>query len=100
MATMSLHKATGPFSLYDTWKGNQPLLTNKSQTQETSPHKSTDNFFGHSASYSNNINLCGFNNLCEIFSYLKRGTFKTISAFMANISQHKVMFNMVAIGTW
>lgn len=28
MATMSLHKATGPFSLYDTWKGNQPSLKN------------------------------------------------------------------------
>lgn len=45
MATMSLHKATGPFSLYDTWKGDQPSLTNTSWTQETSLHKSTDHYF-------------------------------------------------------
>lgn len=45
IATMSLHKATGPFSLYDTWKGNQPLLANRSWTQEISPHKTTNHFF-------------------------------------------------------
>lgn len=49
MATMSLHKATGPFSLYDTWKGDQPSLTNTSWSQETSLHKITDHFFGNSA---------------------------------------------------
>lgn len=51
MATMSLHKATGPFSLYDTWKGDHPLLTNTSWSPETSLHKSTDHFFGPSARY-------------------------------------------------
>lgn len=50
MATMTLHKATGPFSLYDTWKGDQLSLTNTSWTQETSLHKSNDNFFVHSSS--------------------------------------------------
>lgn len=55
MGTMSLHKASGPFSLYDTWKGDQTPLPNTSWTQETSLHKSTDHYFVHSASYSNLI---------------------------------------------
>lgn len=60
IATMSLHKATGPFSLYDTWKGDQPSLTNMSLTQETRLHKSADHFFEHSASDSGNLKLCEF----------------------------------------
>lgn len=60
MATMSLHKATGPFSLYDTWKDNQPSLRNTSWTQETSLHKSTAHYFVHFPSYSKSIMLLRF----------------------------------------
>lgn len=38
--------------------------------------------------------------IAAISSHLKPVTFKTISTFIANIYQHKVMFGMVTISTW
>lgn len=93
IATMSLHKATGPFSLYDTWKGNQILLANRSRTHEISPRKTTNHIFGA-------IFLLFVNTHCKVFPQVKPVTFKTILAFKANIYQNKVMFGMVAISTW
>lgn len=92
IATMSLHKATGPFSLYDTWKGNQILLANRSWTWEIT-HETTNHFFGV-------IFFLFANNLWTVFPQVKPMTFKTILAFKANIYQNKVMFGMVAISTW
>lgn len=65
--------------------------------------KSADRFFGRSASSSGCVGFFFFGVggiIAAISSHLKPVTFKTISTFIANIYQHKVMFGMVTISTW
>ena len=73
MATMSLHKATGPFSLLWHLEGQSDFSHTQAGAQETRLHKkkkkkSADRFFGCSASSSGFVGFFWGGNCCNFLS--------------------------------